>query len=217
MKITFINEGFTIFAGMKAATCNSIFNQSIDDYHKEDSIDTAMKNPYQENTIEYLLYKKNWIDTVQWHLEDVIRDPSISPSYLVEIKRRIDRSNQDRTDTVEKMDDWFLNFFENMKPGENARMNSETPAWLLDRMSILALKVYHMREQTLRADASAEHKQKCEDKLAILLEQTSDMEKCFDELIEDIEKGVRYMKVYRQMKMYNDKSLNPVLYQKHST
>lgn len=201
---------------MKAKDCNLIFDQSINDYHKEDNIDYPMKNPHPENSIEFLLYKKNWIDTVQWHLEDIIRDPSISASYLVEIKRRIDKSNQERTDTVEKMDDWFLTFFKNAQRKSNAKMNSETPAWLLDRMSILALKVYHMKEQTIRKDASPDHIKKCQEKLSILLEQTADMELCFDQLISDIQSGDRYMKVYRQMKMYNDESLNPVLYQKHS-
>jgi len=201
---------------MKAKDCNKIFNESIVEYHKENNIDLPIVNPYSEGSIEFLLYKKNWIDTVQWHLEDIIRDPSISPSNLVEIKRRIDKSNQDRTDTVEKMDDWFLSFFENTKPKDGARMNSETPAWLLDRMSILALKVYHMKEQTERKDASSEHIEKCKSKLSVLLEQTSDMELCFDQLIGDIQNGERYMKVYRQMKMYNDESLNPVLYHKQS-
>lgn len=199
---------------MKAEDCNKIFNQSIIDYHKEDHVDAPSLNPYNENSIEFLLYKKNWIDTVQWHLEDLIRDPNIAPEELVELKRRIDSSNQVRTDTVEKMDDWFLDFFSDVSPAEDARMNSETPAWLLDRMSILTLKVYHMKEQTQRTDVSEDHLQKCRNKLEILNEQTQDMALCFDQLIEDIQNGSRYMKVYRQMKMYNDTSLNPVLYKK---
>ena len=151
---------------------------------------------------------------MQWHLEDIIRDPKIEAENLVGIKRRIDASNQDRTDTVEKMDDWFLVFFKDTSAGEDARMNSETPAWLLDRMSILTLKVYHMKEQTERTDVSEDHLNKCRAKLDVLLEQTADMELCFDQLIEAIQKGDRYMKVYRQMKMYNDSSLNPTLYKK---
>ena len=202
---------------MKARECNRIFNESITYYHITDNIDHPVKNPYNRDSLEFLLYQKNWIDTVQWHLEDLIRDSRISPKHLVELKRRIDKSNQDRTDTVEKMDDWFLNFFRGIEPDKDARMNSETPAWLLDRMSILALKVYHMKEQTERTDTSPEHIKKCKVKLNVLNEQTLDMELCFDQLVEDIQSGTRYMKVYRQMKMYNDRSLNPVLYQKSST
>jgi len=199
---------------MKAKDCNRIFNESVVNYHKTDKIDAASQNPYSEGSIEELLYKKNWIDTVQWHLEDLIRDPDISPAELVELKRRIDKSNQDRTDTVEKIDDWFLNFFGNIELKQGAGMNSETPAWLLDRMSILTLKVYHMAEQVERKDVGEEHINKCKLKLEILIEQSSDMELCFDQLVKDIRNGDRYMKVYRQMKMYNDNTLNPVLYKK---
>jgi hypothetical protein len=149
---------------------------------------------------------------VQWHLEDLIRSPTIRPDELVAIKRRIDQSNQDRTDTVEQIDGWFFDQFRTISPKPGARLNSETPAWLLDRMSILQLKLYHFREQTERADAPTEHRQKAQQKLAVLLEQEGDLAKCFDELLEDIRTGDRYMKVYRQMKMYNDPTLNPVLY-----
>lgn len=200
----------------QSSHCIAIFEQSIDDYHRHDHVDTPMQNPYPEGSFEYLLYKKNWIDTVQWHLEDLIRDPDISAETLVSLKRRIDVSNQARTDTVELMDDWFLQLFHThaaaRQPG--ARMNSETPAWLLDRLSILMLKIYHMREQTERSDADATHIERCRQKLSVLLEQKHDMSQCFDELVEDILAGRRYMKVYRQMKMYNDASLNPVLYKK---
>ncbi|MCC5920247.1 MAG: DUF4254 domain-containing protein [Cyclobacteriaceae bacterium] len=198
---------------LSAEKCIQLFNQSINDYHKTDSIEAPSPNPYQVSSLEYLLYKKNWIDTVQWHLEDLIRDPEIEPKRLVELKRKIDASNQDRTDTVEKIDDFIIAYFDfkNTKKKENARMNSETPAWLLDRMSILMLKVYHMHEQTLREDADEEHIQKCELKLAILKEQQIDLTQCFDELIEDILNGNRFVKVYRQMKMYNDEKLNPIL------
>lgn len=200
----------------QAQACIRIFEQSIEDYHQHDDVNAPMQNPYPEGSLEYLLYKKNWIDTVQWHLEDLIRDPEIAPETLVQLKRRIDASNQERTDTVELMDDWFLRYFEqqNVERRPDARMNSETPAWLLDRLSILMLKIYHMREQTLRTDVDENHIAKCKQKLAILLEQKEDLARCFDELIEDILSGERYMKVYRQMKMYNDASLNPVLYKK---
>jgi len=200
----------------QAQACIRIFEQSIEDYHRHDDVNAPMQNPYPEGSLEYLLYKKNWIDTVQWHLEDLIRDPEIAPETLVQLKRRIDASNQERTDTVEEMDDWFLHYFQQQKVERkpHARMNSETPAWLLDRLSILMLKIYHMREQTLRTDVDENHIAKCQQKLNILMEQKVDLGRCFDELIEDILNGERYMKVYRQMKMYNDASLNPVLYKK---
>lgn len=200
-----------------AIECYQIFDKSISDYHQSDDVDAPVKNPYPEGSFEYLLYQKNWIDTVQWHLEDIIRKPDIDPVSGIGIKRRIDKSNQDRTDAVEKMDDFFLAQFRNVSPRPGARINSETPAWLLDRMSILMLKIYHMREQTERKDADASHIAKCQAKLAVLREQKEDMKNAFDELIEDIGSGVRRFKVYRQMKMYNDESLNPMLYRKNNS
>ena len=197
---------------LNADECYSIFQQSIQDYHVDDHIDTPIKNTYPSNSIEQLLYLKNWIDTVQWHLEDIIRMPTINPEEALGIKRRIDKSNQDRTDTVEKIDDIFLQEFGHIQPKPDARINSETPAWLLDRMSILMLKIYHMKEQTLRKDANEEHLIKCLSKLAILEEQKDDMRNAYNELLEDIQHGTRRFKVYRQMKMYNDASLNPMLY-----
>lgn len=199
---------------LNASACYTVFQQSIDDYHLHDHVDTPIKNPFPENSFEYLLYVKNWIDTVQWHLEDIIRLPDINPAEALQIKRRIDKSNQDRTDTVEKMDDYFMEKFKNVVAKPTAKINSETPAWLLDRMSILMLKIYHMKEQTERTDASQEHIAKCEAKLNVLLEQKMDMHMAFDQLMEDIKNGDRKMKIYRQMKMYNDASLNPMLYQK---
>jgi hypothetical protein len=195
-----------------AESCYSVFQRSIDDYHKSDNVDTPVSNPYPDGSFEALLYLKNWIDTVQWHLEDIIRLPDINPGEAVLLKRRIDKSNQDRTDKVEKMDDHFLELFKGVTPKPGTRINSETPAWLLDRMSILLLKIFHMKEQTERRDASAEHIAKCKVKLDVLMEQRSDMRTAFDELMEDIRKGDRRFKVYRQMKMYNDASLNPMLY-----
>jgi hypothetical protein len=195
-----------------AKECYSVFQKSIDDYHIYDHVDAPLANPYPEGSFEALLYVKNWIDTVQWHLEDIIRLPDIEPVEGIKIKRRIDRSNQDRTDTVEKMDDHFLILFKDVTANPGTRINSETPAWLLDRMSILLLKIYHMKEQTERTDASADHIAKCQVKLNVLMEQRMDMQLAFDELMEDISKGVRRFKVYRQMKMYNDASLNPMLY-----
>lgn len=198
---------------LNANQCYDAFQRSIDDYHLTDNVDAPVKNPYQTGSFEHLLYAKNWIDTVQWHLEDIIRLPEINPVEALQIKRRIDKSNQDRTDMVEKMDDYFLDQVKGVTPKSSAKINSETPAWLLDRMSILLLKIYHMKEQTERTDASAEHIAKCKAKLDVLLEQRSDMQLAFDQLMDDIRSGDRKMKVYRQMKMYNDASLNPMLYQ----
>lgn len=197
---------------MNATFANDLFRQSIQDYHLTDNVDTPVNNPFSADAIAFLLYQKNWIDTVQWHLEDIIRSPTIRPDELVAIKRRIDQSNQDRTDTVEQMDGWFFEQFRGITAKPTARLNSETPAWLLDRMSILQLKIYHFREQVDRPAVSDEHRRRAEQKLAVLLEQEQDLARCFDELLDDIRSGDRYMKVYRQMKMYNDPTLNPVLY-----
>jgi hypothetical protein len=199
---------------LSATACYNIFQKSIDDYHQNDHVDTALSNSFSPGSFEALLYHKNWIDTVQWHLEDIIRLPDINPAEALLIKRRIDKSNQDRTDMVEKIDDYFLDHFKNVSPKPSTRINSETPAWLLDRMSILTLKIYHMKEQTERKDADQAHLAKCKQKLDVLLEQKTDMQLAFDELMEDIGNGNRRFKVYRQMKMYNDASLNPVLYAK---
>jgi hypothetical protein len=197
---------------LKATECYKVFQRSIDDYHQVDSVDAKSNNPFKAQSFESLLYDKNWIDTVQWHLEDIIRVPEINPVEGIQIKRRIDKSNQDRTDVVEKIDDYFLELFKATTPKTGARINSETPAWLLDRMSILMLKIYHMKEQTERKDASEEHIKKCLAKLQVLMEQKGDMQLAFDEMMEDIKSGARRFKVYRQMKMYNDASLNPALY-----
>lgn len=199
-----------------AADCYRIFEQSVADYHTTNDVDTAILNPYPEHSFEALCYLKNWIDTVQWHLEDIVRDPQIDPVKGLELKRRIDRSNQQRTDVVEQLDDRFVRYFSNVVPAPSARLNSETPAWLLDRMSILVLKIWHMREQTERADADPDHIERCKSRLAVLNEQRADMARCFDELMEEVDAGTRRIKVYRQMKMYNDSTMNPVLYQKKS-
>ncbi|MCI5710883.1 MAG: DUF4254 domain-containing protein [Prevotella sp.] len=194
--------------------CNRIFNQAIRDYHVTDNVDTPINNPYDCESIENRLYLKCWIDTVQWHFEDIIRDPHIDPSEALSLKRRIDRSNQDRTDLVEQIDSYFRQYFSDVKPLPNATINTESPAWAVDRLSILALKIYHMREQAERHDASQEHIAKCKAKLAVLEEQQVDLSTAIDQLLDDIKAGRKYMKVYRQMKMYNDPDTNPVLYQK---
>lgn len=190
-----------------------IFEQSISDYHKFDNVDQPVNNPYSKDQIEHLLYAKNWIDTVQWHLEDIIRDPQIDPVAALALKRRIDASNQDRTDMVEYIDSYFLNKYQDVTVKDNAKTNSESPAWAIDRLSILALKIYHMQEEVNRTDASPEHIAKCQEKLNVLLEQRTDLSTAIDELLADIESGDKFMKVYKQMKMYNDEELNPVLYQ----
>ena len=197
---------------MKSLDFFKIFDQSINDYHVQDSIETQIKNPYPKDQFEHLLYQKNWIDTVQWHLEDIIRDPEIEPAEALKIKRVIDASNQKRTDLVEFIDGYFLNKFKDIEPNENATLNSETIAWALDRLSILALKIFHMSEESSRENAEQSHKTSCQNKLDILNEQKIDLSTAIDQLIEDIEKGNKYMKIYKQMKMYNDEELNPVLY-----
>ncbi|MBL4703351.1 MAG: DUF4254 domain-containing protein [Flavobacteriales bacterium] len=198
---------------MKAQTCTSIFNKAINNYHVEDHVDHPIANPYDAQTIENLLYRKCWIDTVQWHLEDIIRDPEIDNNEGIKIKRRIDKSNQDRTDLVEQIDDWFNAELSHYTPNEDARLNTESIAWVLDQISILCLKLFHMKEQVNRTDVSADHAQKCQEKYNVLLEQEVDMTRSYSELLEDIKSGKRVVKVYRQMKMYNDESLNPILYQ----
>ena len=193
---------------------NPIFNRAIIDYHLTDDVNTPIKNPYQKDSIEHSLYLKCWIDTVQWHYEDIIRDPHIDPVEALALKRRIDRSNQDRTDLVEEIDSWFRQHYSNVVPQKNARLNTESPAWAIDRLSILALKIYHMQEQVDRKDSDAEHVARCKAKLDVLLEQQKDLSLAIDQLLDDIEAGRKYMKVYRQMKMYNDPSTNPILYKK---
>ena len=191
-----------------------IFNEAILDYHKTDNVDTPIQNPYPEKSIEFYLYLKCWIDTVQWHFEDIIRDPEIDPADALTLKRRIDKSNQDRTDLVELIDSYFLDINKDITPAADATINTESPAWAIDRYSILALKIYHMQEQVDRTDASAEHIAQCTQKLNVLLEQQKDLSSAIEQLISDIEAGRRYMKVYKQMKMYNDPDTNPVLYGK---
>ena len=199
---------------MFTENANRIFNLVIDDYHRWDDVDHPMENPYEGGTLDHLLYHKNWIDTVQWHLEDIIRNPEIDPVEALKIKRRIDKSNQDRTDMVEYVDSYLLDKYKDVKVAEDARLNTETPAWAIDRLSILALKIYHMRCETLREDVDESHRAACQKKLDVLLTQQVDLSRAIEELIEDIEAGRKYMKTYKQMKMYNDPSLNPVLYGK---
>lgn len=188
-----------------------IFKESINNYHIVDDVYQSFENPYPKDGIEHLLYRKNWIDTVQWHYEDIIRDPNIDPDAALTLKRKIDASNQDRTDLVEYIDSYFLNKYQSVQILEDATINTESPAWAIDRLSILALKIYHMNEEATRTDASKEHLKKCRSKLNVLLEQKQDLSSAIDQLLSDIEKGKKYMKVYKQMKMYNDDELNPVL------
>ena len=207
IELTQLNMTFTEQA-------NTIFQKAIADYHLTDNVDTPIRNPYSRDSIEYSLYLKCWIDTVQWHYEDIIRDPHIDPAEALSLKRRIDRSNQDRTDLVEEIDSWFRQTYSHVVPANDARLNTESPAWAVDRLSILALKIYHMQEQANRPDADDGHRQRCRMKLDVLLEQQQDLSTAIDQLLEDIAEGRKYMKVYRQMKMYNDPTTNPILYKK---
>jgi len=194
-------------------TAKRIFERAVDDYHVKDQVDQPFDNPYDTDVdfLEHLLYRKAWIDTVQWHYEDLIRDPNIDPVEALKLKRKIDASNQDRTDMVEYIDSYFLKLYRDVEPNESATINTESPAWALDRLAILTLKIYHMEEEANRKDASDEHKIACQNKLDVLIEQRVDLCTAIDTLVRDIESGDKYMKVYKQMKMYNDEELNPVL------
>lgn len=199
---------------MKAAQYNQLFDEVIKKYHVIDEVDQPFENPFDSKSFEHLLYRKNWIDTVQWHYEDIIRLPNIDPVEALVLKRKIDASNQDRTDMVEYIDSYFLEKFKNVTVKEGAKINSETPAWAIDRLSILALKIYHMREEATRESASEEHRAKCQEKLNVLLEQRVDLSTAIDDLLHDFATGEKYVKVYKQMKMYNDADTNPMLYKK---
>lgn len=198
---------------MISTLCNDIFFQSVKDYHQTDNVDTPISNPYPAAALlQHLLYHKNWIDTVQWHLEDIVRNPKIDPVEGLALKRRIDKSNQERTDLVEYIDSYFLDLYKDAPLNPDATINTESPAWAIDRLSILALKIFHMQAEVNRTDASQEHIQSCTGKLNILLAQQQDLSTAIDQLLEDIASGKKFMKVYKQMKMYNDPALNPVLY-----
>ncbi len=201
---------------MISSLCNKIFRESIEDYHIADDPDAPSRNPYQSGSLEHLLYMKSWVDAVQWHLEDIIREPGINPVTALQIKRKIDKSNQERTDVVEIIDSHFLQQYSQVQLQPGAGFNTESPAWAIDRLSILALKIYHMQAEAERKDATPQHREACSEKLVILLQQQEDLSSAIDELLAEIEQGKKYMKVYKQMKMYNDPSLNPVLYGKKS-
>lgn len=201
---------------MLAQVCNSIFDKAILDYHINDDVNAVCKNSYPDGSLEYLLYQKNWVDTVQWHLEDIVRNPDIAPVEGLSLKRKIDKSNQVRTDMVEFIDSFFLDKYKDVTVLADATINTESPAWAIDRLSILALKIFHMNIEAERTEAKPSHRASCLEKLNILLEQRKDLSDAINTLIEDIAAGRKYMKVYKQMKMYNDPALNPVLYQQHS-
>lgn len=195
-----------------AQQCNEIFDRCVEAYHVTDDIDAPVANPFAPGTVEHTLFEKNLIDARQWHMEDVIRDPAIDPVAALELKRRIDRSNQERTDLVEEIDDYFRRKYADVKPSADATINTETPAWAVDRLSILALKIYHMNLEANRADAAPEHRARCAGKLDVLQQQRADLSQAIDALLADIAAGRKFMKVYKQMKMYNDTDTNPVLY-----
>jgi hypothetical protein len=198
---------------MFSKKANQIFKDAISTYKVLDDVSQPFVNKYDKNEdlISHLLFKKCWIDTVQWAYEDIIRDPNIDPIAALKLKRKIDASNQDRTDTVEYIDSYFLNLYKEATPKADASINSESPAWAIDRLSILALKIYHMHLETVREDATAAHRSACQKKLEILIEQRQDLSTAIDALLGDIASGHKYMKVYKQMKMYNDDELNPIL------
>lgn len=210
----FANEKIKSVIMSFAEKCNSIFDGATVEFHRYDNIDAEFNNPYAEGSVEHELFVKNLIDAVQWHMEDIIRDPNIDPVEALKLKRRIDRSNQERTDLVERIDSYFREKYSKVKPLPNATINTESPAWAIDRLSILALKIYHMRQEAERIDADATHRRVCAAKLAVLLEQRADLTTAIDQLLDDIASGRKYMKVYCQMKMYNDPDTNPVLYAK---
>jgi len=201
---------------MISAIANKVFQQAINDYHQFDEIDHPINNPFEGSSLEHLLYLKCWIDTAQWHMEDVIRNPEIDPKDALYWKRRIDKQNQVRTDTVEYIDSHYLQLFADVVAHSDAQVNTESPAWAIDRLAILALKVYHMEQETFRTDVDQAHIDACQEKLDILLAQRADLSAGIDQLLTDISEGRKYMKVYKQMKMYNDPSLNPVLYGKQN-
>lgn len=181
-----------------------VFERAVKDYHTTNNVDTPCPNPYEAGSVEHDLYRKCWIDAVQWHLEDLIRNPQIDPVDALALKRRIDRSNQDRTDLVEEIDSYLRTLYADVSPLPSATLNTESPAWAIDRLSILALKIWHMEEQTQRLDAPSAHIAMCRGKLDVLREQQRDLCLSIQQLLDDIAQGRKYMKVYRQMKMYND-------------
>jgi len=199
---------------MKTTDFNKIFDKVINKYHVLDNVDQQFENPYNKSKLEHLLYKKSWIDTVQWHYEDIIRLPDINPVEALTLKRKIDASNQVRTDMVEFIDSYYLDLYKNIKIQPDAKINTESPAWAIDRLSILALKIYHMNEEANRENASDQHRSNCREKLDVLLDQRLDLSTAIDDLLDDMAQGIKYMKVYKQMKMYNDDELNPMLYSK---
>lgn len=207
MTVMTLNDSF-------ASKALKIFEEATADYHKDDSVDAPSRSHYPSDSVEAILYEKNRIDAVQWHLEDIIRDPEIDPSEALGIKRRIDRLNQQRTDMVENLDTYFLEKFANVTPQPDATVNTESPAWAIDRLSILVLKLWHMEEQAARSDSNEEQRKRAQARLAVLKEQRKDLSGAIDALLADIAAGRKYMKVYRQMKLYNDPQTNPVLYGK---
>ena len=207
-------SNFVYLIILKAKKLVSIFEKCVHNYHKLDDVNQKIINPFEKKSFEGVLYRKCWIDTIQWHYEDIIRDDEIKPKEALDLKRKIDQSNQKRTNLVEVIDDYFIDEFKKVNPQKNATINTESPAWAIDRLSILALKVYHMAEESSRISATKDHRMKCSEKLLILNEQKLDLCLAIDQLIKDISEGKKLMKVYRQMKMYNDEGLNPILYKK---
>lgn len=193
-------------------TMARIFRLAIDDYHAQNILEPEINNPFTQDKFTQVLYAKAWIDTIQWHIEDEIRAPDIALPLVLAYKRKIDALNQRRTDTVEQIEDLYSAAFAHITPRSGARFNTETIGWAIDRLSILQLKIVHMTDETLRPDATQEHKRKCEQKCQVLHQQHRDLCTAISALLEDIQSGVVHFHTYRQMKMYNSADLNPVLY-----
>ena len=185
----------------------------VEEWHKSECL------PENSDSFYQLIYEQHLTNFKLWHEEDKARDPDASDNLIATVKRSIDRLNQKRNDEIEKIDEGLLKKLEqgSVKILEDATLNSETPGSMIDRLSINALKIYHMDEETRREEALKEHRVNCNKKLMILREQRLDLGRCLLEFLEDLISGRKTLKVYRQMKMYNDSSLNPVLYQKQST
>ena len=163
-----------------------------------------------------LVSMQHYVNFELWHQEDMARDPDATDSKIAAVKRAIDVLNQRRNDMIEQMDQYLLDELQKKKINytSETEMNSETPGSIIDRLSINALKIYHMDEEIQRLDVTDEHRKKCSGKLSVLQDQRNDLKKSLETLLADLSSGKKRLKVYQQMKMYNDENLNPVLYQK---
>jgi len=185
-----------------------LHRETVQRWHQRD-----IDNPYEGFLA--LVCRQHEQNYRLWHEEDIARSPDVPDSRIAQVKRNIDRLNQQRNDLIERLDDHLIGQLAaaGIRPSPQAPLNTETPGSVIDRLSILALRIYHMEEQAQRRDAGAEHVEKARRKLAILHEQLRDLSTSLRQLLEDIFAGRKRLKVYRQFKMYNDPTLNPYLYQ----